>query len=350
MIRCSIHLILLLVCACVFALSTSAKEEQGKDEQGRDYWVYTPDTIDPEKTYTLVLGVHGYKGNGKGAGGYAGWVKDRDVIVLGPSFDNDGYQYLGKGSDQQALDLIRQLRQQYKLGDKIFVGGFSGGAQFSHRFAMKYPDLVAGCAAHSAGTWGTGDYDKAQPNPGAKDVLFVISCGENDTANSFEGVPMNRLDWAKKYDELLKEGGYIYDAQWWAGVGHQYSAGAKQMTADCFAASTLLLPAYKSEREAIDKAMRGKDYVQAWSILRARLEDPAGEDKGIIGKVYTLYAQSLAKDVDQLDEVVARQVQRAAREQKDAQARRAVLEKMKSDYVGLVKTQKSIESALAEVK
>ncbi|MFK7788741.1 MAG: hypothetical protein AB8C95_04500, partial [Phycisphaeraceae bacterium] len=178
--RQHLFILIALVCACLGSLDVIAKETQGKDAQGRDYWLYTPDNIDSQKTYTLVVGVHGYRGKGKGAGGYAGWVKDHDVIVIGPTYDSNGYQYLQQGSDQQTIDLVKMLRKQYKLHDKIFIGGFSGGSQYSHRFAMKYPDLVAGCAAHSGGTWATGDYaERAKPNPKARGVLFVMSCGES---------------------------------------------------------------------------------------------------------------------------------------------------------------------------
>ena len=93
--------------------------------------VFSPDTIDADKTYTLVLGVHGYRGKGKGAGGMAGWAKQHDVIVLGPTYDSNGYQYLQKGSDEQTLGLIKGLRKEFKLHGKIFVTGFSGGAPSS---------------------------------------------------------------------------------------------------------------------------------------------------------------------------------------------------------------------------
>ena len=66
--------VVVLAFLSLVSLDAFGKETQGKDAQGRDYWLYTPDNIDPNKTYTLVVGVHGYRGKGKGAGGYAGWV------------------------------------------------------------------------------------------------------------------------------------------------------------------------------------------------------------------------------------------------------------------------------------
>ena len=345
-----VPVLLAALCLAVVAQAAQSEEIQGKDTQGRDYWVYTPDQIDPDKTYTLLVGVHGYHGNGKGAAGYAGWVNDHDVIVLGPSYPNEGYQYLEKGSDQQTLDLIKQLRQQYNLHEKIFIAGFSGGAQYSHRFAMKHPDLVAGCAAHSAGTWGTGDYDEAKPNPKATGVLFVMSCGEKDTGKSFGDAPMGRLEWAKKYEQALEQGGYVYDAQWWPNVGHSQSKGARQMTQDCFVASTELLPTYEQEHAALADKMRKKDWAGAWEIVRQRRNDGSADKGGIIAKVHGLYLASLAKDIERIDRMAEREVQRVIRQTQDPAALRRSLESLRETYAGAERTTKAIDQGLSKAK
>ena len=328
-----------------------AKEIQAKDEQGRDYWLYVPDRIDPEKTYTLVVGVHGYRGRGKGAGGYAGWVKEHDVIVLGCTYDSNGYQYPQKGSDERTISLVKKLRKEYTLHEKIFVGGFSGGSQYAHRFAMKYPDLVAGCAAHSGGTWATGDYaERAVPNPKARGVLFVISCGEKDTGKSFNEAPMGRLDWAKKYETMLEEGGFVYDAKWVPGVGHSPSHISRQMSRDCFIASTQRLPEYNAERDAIEKAMRDKDYGEAWSLIQRRLKRKDKDDDGILGKVHGLYIDSLEGDIDRIDRMAEREVTQAIRNNKDPEQLALALRKLKADYRGLPDTIALIEMELDKVR
>jgi hypothetical protein len=48
-------------------VTASAGEEVIKDSQGMDCFVYTPDPMDAAKIYQLVVGVHGARGNGKGA-------------------------------------------------------------------------------------------------------------------------------------------------------------------------------------------------------------------------------------------------------------------------------------------
>lgn len=286
-----------------------AKEIQGKDDQGRDYWLYVPDTIDPDKTYTLVVGVHGYRGKGQGAAGMAGWVKQHDVIVLGPTYDSEGYQYLQKGSDQQTLDLIEQLRKEYKLHGKIFIAGFSGGSQYASRFAMKYPGLVAGCAAHSGGTWGTGDYDRAKPNPEAAGVLFAISCGEKDTGKSFPQAPMGRLEWAKKYAAMLEEGGFLFEAEWVPDVGHRYAQAARQMTEDCFLASPQLLPVYQEAVAAIRSEIEAGGFSEAWKQIagQERTRKPR-QREGLIALVYQSHLEEIAALAKELDAIGVAQV------------------------------------------
>lgn len=326
------HLPIIAACLLLLCAPALAGDEQRKDDQGRDYWLYTPDNIDPEKEYTLVLGVHGYRGNGKGAGGYAGWATSKDVIVLGPSYDSNGYQYLQAGADEQTIALLKTLHKEFNLKDKIFVGGFSGGSQFAHRFAMKYPNLVAGCAAHSGGTWATGDYaERAMPNPAARGVLFVISCGENDTKKSFSDAPMGRLEWAKKYEQMLDKGGFIYHAKWIPNVGHSYSRGARQMTEDCFHASTNLLPAFEEEHDEIKKLIRKKQHGEAWALIQARLTERAEAEEGIITKVIDLYLDEISSEIGKIDRWGERKAQKAARIEDEAE-RNAEINKLKAMF------------------
>lgn len=348
--------LLMLVALCVVLLAGDAlsKETQAKDGMGRDYWLYTPDEIDPDKTYTLVVGVHGANGIGKGAAGYAGWVNQHDVIVLGPSYRNDdgAFQYMQGNTDQQTIDLFKMLRKDYKLHDKLFIVGFSGGSQYAHRFAMEYPELVAGCAAHSGGTWATGDYpDRTVPNPKAKGVLFVISCGEKDTGKSFNEAPMGRLEWAKRYAGMLEEGGFIFDAKWWPNVGHQQGPGARQQTLDCFIASTQRLPEYEAEREVIEKAMRAKDTPAAWSLIQARLNHADKDNDGILGKVHQAYLGSLERDIERIDRLAEREVRKIIHEHSaNIAARRAALEKHKAFYAGAPDTVEAVDKELAKLQ
>lgn len=243
------------------APAATAKAEELTCRMGRQCFLYLPDEIDPEKTYWLVVGVHVYRGNGKGAGGLAGWVKKGNCIVVGPSFPQ-GYQLLGKDSDKQLIGIFKALLKKYNLHRRMFIHGFSGGSQFAHRFAMKYPELVIGCSSHSGGTWA------GSVNPKAKHIPFAVSCGEADKS---------RIDGAKRYFAMLRKGGFHFKARTWPGVGHGLSRGARQMLDDCFNLATTGM--YPGQRDALEKGLaeigklvEGKKYREALD----RLANPGG--------------------------------------------------------------------------
>lgn len=204
-----------------------------KCPMGREYFLYTPEKPDPDRTYWLVVGVHGYRGKGRGAAGLARWVAMGNCIVLGPTFPSEGYQYLHKDSDKQLLDLFKELHKKHRIHKKMFLHGYSGGSQFVSRFAMKYPEYVVGCGAHSGGTWPTGERWGGIGTK-ARHVPFAMSCGEKDTAKSFSSAPWSRFAWAKKFGELMRTGGFFYKERYWPGVGHGGSRKAVPLSLECY--------------------------------------------------------------------------------------------------------------------
>lgn len=237
----------LLLALALLAAALPA-QQPARDGMGRDYWLYTPGKVGATKDYWLVVGVHGYGGNGSGAAGLAAWASQRDCYVLGPSFPNDGYQLLLQQADTQLVRLIADLRKQARLKPRIFLFGFSGGAQFVHRFAQRYPEMVAGCAAHSAGTWSTGG-EWGELNPAAKAIPLVISCGQRDTSKSVPQAPFGRLEWARQFEQQLAAGGYTFAATYPKEAGHAYTPEASALTEACYKLAT-----GKAETLAVQRA------------------------------------------------------------------------------------------------
>lgn len=228
--------ILLLSLGTLHAL---AGETVIKDLEGMDCHVYTPETMTPGKRYQLVVGVHGVGGNGKGACGMAGWAKRGDVIVIGPTFVTKGERPYQNGDGIHAKKLIalaETLGKSHQLNEKMFLHGFSGGAQFVHRFAMLHPNHVCGASAHSAGSWATDGYGEMSSS--AKKVFFAISCGEKDTAKSFPQAPFNRLEWYGRFRDALEAKKFTHIAASWPDVGHSHSPGIIDFAKQCFQLST----------------------------------------------------------------------------------------------------------------
>jgi len=229
-----------LIYITLLSFFTQAEEKIIKDSQGLDCHVYLPSKIDLNKTYQLIVGVHGAgSSSGKGAAGMARWAKRGDVIVIGPRFKNEGQNYYQNGDGVHAKKLIKlfkKMQEDYKLKDKMFIHGFSGGSQFAHRFTMNYSRYVCGVSAHSGGSWATDGFGRIRSS--AKGIPFAISCGEKDTGYSFKGAKYTRLKWYKVFRDKIDKKRFTYIGGIWKGVGHGMSGEAWDITRQCFQIAT----------------------------------------------------------------------------------------------------------------
>ncbi|MES2982874.1 MAG: hypothetical protein V4727_11220 [Verrucomicrobiota bacterium] len=256
----SIFCTIILAAICYARLF--AAESVIKDSQDMDCFIYTPDVIDPAKTYQLVVGVHGAGGKGNGAAKMKDWAQRGDVIVIGPSFISKGDRPYQNGDGVHAEKLIalfETLKKTYKLRDQMFLHGFSGGSQFTHRFTMLNPQYVCGVSSHSGGSWATDNY--GQINAKAKKIPFAISCGEKDTGKSFDTAPYTRLQWHERFREEIDKQGFCYISATWPDVGHGMSDGAWDLARQCFQLATGLPGASATEPVVISDAWKNLDEI-----------------------------------------------------------------------------------------
>lgn len=236
-----LKLALTITLTLLATLSSHAGEFVIKDKDGADCQVYTPNKIDKNKTYWLVVGVHSLNGNGKGgAAPFKSWPDKYDCIVMGPTF-TQGYQR-GNGSHaEKVLDLRKKLSKEYKLHERIFLHGFSAGAQFSHRFTFNNPEMVAGLSAHSAGSWATGG-PWGSINTDAKHIPMCISCGELDTVKSTPDSPMTRLVWYKEFEKQLQQNHFAVTSKVIPQTKHRQTKQCILMAEECFKAAQKKFP------------------------------------------------------------------------------------------------------------
>jgi len=216
----------------------------------RTYFVALPAAYNPETTYWPLVMVHGGGGNAEN-NKYATAMRrlaDEEglpAIIIQPQFVTEDRQVsrfpsLGEGAFLMAV--LEKVRAEFKLHDKILLNGYSMGGQFSHRFALAYPDLVQACAPFAAGTWTTPDGRLLIEEYGAVDdpktflsapenaakiperlrdlfdprvagaaglkaaerVPYLVMCGTLDT----------RLSIAKEFAAALKKSGYSVETEW----------------------------------------------------------------------------------------------------------------------------------------
>jgi len=126
------------------------------DVGGLDCWLALPDPM--SETLPPLVAVHGIR---RGAGSQAALFAARAAAlgrpVIAPLFDAERWpryqQAVRRGrADLALLRLMADLRREGVWCTPHFdLFGFSGGAQFAHRFAMLHPDAVSRLVTASAG-------------------------------------------------------------------------------------------------------------------------------------------------------------------------------------------------------
>ncbi len=128
-------------------------------------WIALPEWID--RSAPALVAVHGIRrGAEEQAALFAPQAAALGRVVIAPLFDAQRwprYQRLGGGADAALLGLLERLGGEGVAPlDRFDLFGFSGGAQFAHRFAMLHPERIARLCVASAG-WYT--FADAAPYP-----------------------------------------------------------------------------------------------------------------------------------------------------------------------------------------
>jgi dienelactone hydrolase len=212
-----------------------------KSDPSQEYYVTLPSEYDAKKQYWLFVGVHGLGGNGKGALGWAKFADEGQCIVVGPTFKGK-YQFptTSSGVGRNMIAIFKEMSRKHKLQRKLFITGFSAGAQFAHRFTLAAPQLVLACAPHSAGSW-------SKPSARVRGVPFVVTCGEDDR---------ERIEIARTFAEQLKRVGCRVTSEWYEGVGHSMCGDCRKITKELFFAATngMSLELYRKALACVDEA------------------------------------------------------------------------------------------------
>jgi poly(3-hydroxybutyrate) depolymerase len=168
---------------------------------GVTYFLYEPEKAKAGRAKTpLFVTVHGWSRNAREhAELLLPFAAKRRVAMVAPLFDRarfPWYQRLGtseeKGRADLALDeIVAAVAKSGRAdGSRIYLFGYSGGAQFAHRYAMAHPDRVARAALGAPGWYTFPDPQQAYPRgtgPSRKFPGFVFEAGR------FLGVPVKVL-------------------------------------------------------------------------------------------------------------------------------------------------------------
>ncbi len=284
-----------------------------KADPAQEFFLYLPKGHDPKQERLLFVAVHAANGNGQGACGWSKLADEARCVVLAPTFKGD-FKDPAKGSGERLKAILKELRAEHKLGPKVFLTGFAEGAAFAHRFAMDNPALVLGCAAHSADGWDT-------PDPKAREVPFLITCGKDDKQE-------NRIGDAKKFVQALKDKKFADVESAWPKGGHSLSQQARDKTKDFFLRLATGMNAWERKKadaslSKANAALKASKFAEAAAAAKELLEfkpNASCAEK----------ARAVLKQVDNAGK--ARLAQAEEQAKSDPQAAVATLEQIQADF------------------
>ncbi len=253
----------LLLCGCTYVPTYESTEDPAyrpslqagnnglRYIDGQLFYLYVPQAVldDPSSGRILVT-VHAYNGRLDSYNGerivrqtglrWAALAEQNGWVVLSPQFDQDRF-----GDEYQALNLDGELRADRRLHelvalagellpgisiDRFRLFGFSGGAQFVHRYAMLHPARVERAVAAGADWYTFPDPDLPYPL-GVSDgslpadldfdadafnaVPLLLLAGETDGSES--AFPRDTARDGRRYDLVELQGATrVERAQNWA--------------------------------------------------------------------------------------------------------------------------------------
>lgn len=134
--------------------SLTFRSGRGRLEPGA--WLMRPDTVDP--TLPPLVAVHGiHRRADDQARLFAERAAAQGRVVIAPLFEQQHFDRYQKAVERDRADLAL-LRLLGSIGDegvadtsRIELFGYSGGAQFAHRFAWLYPHRIVKLSLAAAG-------------------------------------------------------------------------------------------------------------------------------------------------------------------------------------------------------
>lgn len=130
----------------------------GRGPRALDCWLALP--AEPRPGARPLVAVHGIsRGAREQAEAFALAAAARGRVVIAPLFDEarwNGFQraVAPRRADAALLALLAELEGEGVIAPGLVdLFGFSGGAQFAHRFAMLYPHRLRGLSVCAAGWW-----------------------------------------------------------------------------------------------------------------------------------------------------------------------------------------------------
>jgi poly(3-hydroxybutyrate) depolymerase len=219
-----VFMILLVGCCLPACSSQSFSLEHNPTPYYRDepteYYLYLPSSYTAEKEWPVFVGIHGFGSDGTAClDMWQAYADQEGFVLVCPSMgDENGGWYQDEG-ERTLMAVLKEVKKEFRVQNKIFLAGFSAGAQFVQGFAFMYPKSVSGVAVLSSGNY-------YEPSSSASSVPFLVVIGDQDFPAGLKS--------AGQFSELLKQAGFVIDLHILPGVKHEVSSEALELTIDFY--------------------------------------------------------------------------------------------------------------------
>ena len=121
--------------------------------QPAEYYLYVPTNYSSDREWPLFIGMHGSGGSGLDCWNlWQTYAEEEGYILLCPSIPGDAAQgYRSDVAENIVWKTVGEVQKQYRVSQRMFFAGVSGGAYFVQIFAAHYPNHVSGLAILSTG-------------------------------------------------------------------------------------------------------------------------------------------------------------------------------------------------------
>jgi predicted esterase len=137
---------------------------------------------------------------------WGSYAQEAGYILLCPQFEN-GYERLAGQEDELLLRIIEEAGKEFSFDKgKIFLIGYSGGADFAHRFVFGHSGYVLAACIIAAGNY------IDLPVPVCGGAKIYVAAGQKDT---------ERLNLAREFYSRLKEAGCDAIFEAYPSAGHE---------------------------------------------------------------------------------------------------------------------------------
>jgi len=185
-----------------------------------EYFLYVPRDYSVHKTLPLFVGIHGSGGTGRDC--WSSWqpyAEKEGFILLCPSLADSSGGWYQNTAESVLENLITMVRNSYNVKTKVYLAGFSAGAQFVQGYAFNHPGSVGGAAVLSSGNF-------YYPNTAAVNVPFLVVVGRLDNSAMVDG--------ANSFVSLLETAGNPVEFHLLRLTGHTMTRKHKELTIDMF--------------------------------------------------------------------------------------------------------------------